>query len=556
MELTFAEFIAAHKRTQKQENHHIELASPPPPVLISGTLDPYAGPWTEAASKHLLFRTVFGPTQPDIEAVQEMGMEEAISQLLADPPEDPPPINYDFAQDPNTPIGETWIDKPLLEGQRGYRRRSLRAWFTGLLVEKGMTVHEKMTLFWHNHFVTAGTSLPRAEYQYLQLLRTHALGNFRTLTKEMTINHAMLRYLNGHDNSAQAPNENYARELFELFTVGKGNLVAPGDYSTFTEDDVLAASKVLTGWRAPNNAQEPGEPQPIFRPFRHDKSTKQLSHHYGNAVIENGDELEYARLIDIIFDSGKPARFLARNLYRWFVYYHIDEAIEQNVIEPLAQVILDNDYEIKPALQALLASAHFYDENSIGCQIKSPADFVATLVRQFSLFTPPDLLDKYRYWYLFYQGIALIQMELLNPPSVAGWQAFYQEPNYNRLWINSVTLPIRLSYSDVFSTIGLGMGGQRLQIDVFGLIAELPNPLNPNDMIRDLAKPVFPMGLSDGQVDFLKEVLIPGLPDEEWTIEYSAYLNDPGNPVIKAAVELKLRVMLRTMLSFAEYHLQ
>lgn len=555
MEISFSDFIREHQRKTVEKSTDNEFQAPPP-VTISGTLEPYSGPWTEEAAKHLLYRTVFGPTRPDIEYAQEMGMEGTVSQLLSDPPAVPPPINYDFNQDPNTPIGQTWVDKPLLQGQLGYRRRSLRAWFTGIMMEQGMTVHEKMTLFWHNHFVTAGVSVPRFNYQYVDLLRTHALGNFRQLTKEMTINPAMLRYLNGDQNSAQAPNENYARELFELFTVGKGGLAGPGDYSTFTEDDVHSASRVLTGWRVQFDRNTGAMPVPFFIPFRHDKSTKQFSHHYNSAIIENGDENEYATLIDMIFDSGKPALFLAKKLYRWFVYYHIDETIEQQVIEPLAQVILDNNYEVKPALEALFSSEHLYDANSKGCQIKSPADFVVNLVRQFSLDAPDNLLDKYRTWRLYFQGIELIQMELLNPPSVAGWKAYYQDPAYNRIWINSVTLPIRLSYTDVFSTIGLGVGDRKLQIDVFGLLSELPDALDPNEMIRDLAWPIFPVPLTDGQVDFLKEVLIPGLPDEEWTIEYSAYLNNPGNAAIKAAVELKLRLMMRTMLSFAEYHLQ
>jgi uncharacterized protein (DUF1800 family) len=556
MENLFKKIIDSNVRASKIEVGGTDFFLPSPPLMILGSLDPFRGPWTEDTAKHLLFRTTYGPTIQEIEQLQELGLEESIAALMTDPPEVDLPINYNYQLDPTTPVGQSWISSPSPQGTQNYRRRSLRAWLLGIMINQGQTVHEKMTLFWHNHFVTADIQIPKFEYQYIELLRKHALGNFREMTKAITVNPAMLFYLNGNQNTKNAPNENYARELFELFTVGKGPLAGPGDYSTFTEDDVREAAKALTGWKINYNRLLGDLPKPLFINALHDSGTKQLSHHFDSTIISNGGEEEYANLIDVIFESGKPAYFLARKLYRWFVYYHIDETIEQNVIEPLAQVILDNNYEIKPALTALFSSEHFYDVNSIGCQIKSPADFVIDLVKQFELTSPEQIEEKYRFWYLYFEGIALIQMEILSPPSVAGWQAYYQGPSYNRIWINSVTLPIRLAYTDLFSTFGIGEGNRRLQIDVFRLISELPNPLNPNEMIRDLAKPLFSIPLTDGQIDFLKEVLIPGLPDEEWTIEYSAYLNDPENQGIKLAVEIKLRLMLKSMLSFAQYHLQ
>lgn len=556
MEKKLIDMLHLSNKTAPPEDLNPELMVAPPPVIISGSLDPFEGPWTEATAKHLLFRTIYGPTTKQIEDVQELGLNDAVKQLLDDPLDPGLPINYNYLLDPTTPVGQSWVFQPELENTANYRRRSLRAWLTGIKVNQGLTVHEKMTLFWHNHFVTSDIRAPKFEYQYYELLRSHALGNFRELAKAITINPSMLRYLNGNQNTKNAPNENYARELLELFTVGKGQLAGPGDYSTFTEDDVREASKVLTGWKILYNRLTGDLPEPLFIPQLHDTSVKKLSHHFNSATITDGGEDEYKTLIDLIFESGQPAYFLARKLYRWFVYYYIDESIEQNVIEPLAQVILDNDYEIKPALIALFSSEHFYDVNSIGCQIKNPADFVIDLVKQFEINLSAPLEEQYAVWYLYFQGIVLIQMEILNPGSVAGWKAFYQEPSYNRLWVNSVTLPIRLTYTDLFSTVGIGQGNRRLQIDVFKLVAALPNPLNPNEMIRDLAQPIFPLPLTDGQVAFLKEVLIPGLPDEEWTIEYTAYLNDPDNAIIKLAVELKLRQMLKAMLGFAEYHLQ
>lgn len=224
------------------------------------------------------------------------GLDAVVEQLLADLPMPEPPVNYFFNDDPNVPIGTTWVDKPFSRAVNfiPYRFNSLYAWTMGLLLEEGISVREKMTLFWHNHFVTENINDPKYTYNYISLLRENALGNFQELTKEVTINPSMLRYLNGNQNTRRAPNENYARELLELFTIGKGELAGPGDYTTFTETDVIEIAKVLTGWvdvgylsADPN--QQPGA---FYLINRHDLEQKQLSHRFGNTTILNAGNRE------------------------------------------------------------------------------------------------------------------------------------------------------------------------------------------------------------------------------------------------------------------------
>ena len=527
-----------------------------PPLKINGTLNPYTGEWNFGTAKHLLFRAMYGPKKSEIDNAVSLGLDATIDELLKEGVTLDPPINYNFPTDIFVPIGSTWVDAPSPQGTGNYRRRSLRAWITGSILSEGISVHEKMIMFWHNHFVVANIQQEKFEYQYWLLLRENALGNFKSFAKKMTTNPAMLVYLNGNQNTKQAPNENYARELLELFTVGKGDLAGPGDYTTFTETDVAAAAKILTGWKINYNFALGALPEPVYLNFLHDTTTKTLSNRFGNANIPNNGENEFEDLIDIIFQSEEAAKFMARKLYRWFVYYHIDETIEQNIIEPLAQVLIDNDYEIKPALKALFSSEHFYDVNSIGCQIKSPIDFISANVKQFDINFDAPITVQYGLWYGIFQAYGILQQVVFDIPLVAGWTAYYQSPTFNRIWINSFTLPVRRQYSDVITTIGFAIGGRPFVIDAFAAIADLPDPLDPNKMIKDLASHIFSMPLLDAQVDFLKEVLIPGLPDDEWTIEYNAYLVDPENVIIKAAVEIKLRLMMRTMLSMAEYHLQ
>jgi uncharacterized protein (DUF1800 family) len=366
----------------------------------------------------------------------------------------------------------------------------------------------------------------------------------------------MLVYLNGNQNTKFAPNENYARELLELFTVGKGELAGPGDYTTFTEDDVREVARVLTGWRV--RYLDTGDmPFPMFNTNQHDTGKKQLSHRFNNTLISNNGDQEYGDLVDIIFEHPEASRFLCRKLYRWFVYYIIDDTIEATVIEPMAQILRDNDYDIKPVLETLLKSEHFYDINSVGCIIKNPIEFLVANAKQFEIKMPANILQRYQIWGGLFRTTELIQMVYYFPPSVAGWKAFYQEPSFNELWINAVTLVIRQLYTDLISTIGFeSVGDSRFIIDALVFTAKIDNVVDPNDLIQGIAQIMYPVLLTQDQINAFKEVLIPGLPDFEWTVEYQAYLNDPTNDDVRVPVESKLRALIRSMLARPEYHLQ
>lgn len=545
------------KYTQSvKDDAEISRRPAPPRSPISGGLDPYTGTWDHLQAAHLLRRSMIGPHKDYIEWALENGMDATIDMLLTDRPMPDPPLNYNYPDDPNTPIGETWIDKPFQQGFAGYRRRSLNGWTIGNLLQEEMSVRERMTLFWHNHFVTADIGQPIAVYQYITLLRSYATGNFRDLTKAITINPAMLIYLNGNQNTRNAPNENYARELLELFTVGKGPLAAPGDYTTFTEEDVREIARALTGWRTRFEAETGEPPYSFFNNNLHDTGTKQLSHRFQNTLIENAGAEEYSHLIDIIFMHPETALHICRKLYRWFVYYVIDDTIEEMIIAPLAKALRDHNYEIGPVIRMLLRSAHFYDINSIGCIIKSPLEFVISSTRQFEVQIPAALNPRYQVWLSLFRTMEQLQMTYYSPPSVSGWKAYYQEPGYNQIWINAVTLVIRQLYTDVLSTTGFALpGNTRFLINVLDFTAKISNAQDPNRLIREIAERIYPVEITQQQIDVFKEVLIPGLPDFEWTAEYQAYLADPSNPEVRQPVKAKLRALFRAMQARPEYQL-
>lgn len=531
-----------------------QLKSP----VLSG-LEKYTGDWTYTEAAHLLRRSIFGPTREQVLQAVDDGMDACIDQLLSEGTEPNPPLNYYFQNDPYVPVGETWVDAPYDAEINlfGHRNRSFNAWLMINLYESPLSIQEKMIVFWHNHFVTADINDPKFDYDYFRTLRQYALGNFREFVKAITVNPSMLRYLNGNQNTKRAPNENYARELLELFTIGKGPLAGPGDYTHYTEKDISEIARVLTGWRDRGYRSVQNLPiESFFRSFQHDTESKTLSPRFDNLVIENMGENEYAYLVDLILAKKEVARFISRKIYRWFIYHEISASTEEMVIEPMATLLMENDYEIKPVLSALLGSQHFYDYINNGCLIKNPLDFVFSVLKTLKVQIPNQNINTYyRINLLIYNYITQLQMVYGNPPSVSGWKAYYQAPSYYEIWINSVTLPYRMNFTKALSLVGVQQSGQSIMVDVLKLVDELPNPSDINELIDEWVKMLFPQPITEKQIAYLKEILIPGLPDYEWTVEYLHYQSNQDDENTVRSMENKLRLLLDAMLSMPEFYL-
>ncbi|HMQ49646.1 MAG TPA: DUF1800 domain-containing protein [Saprospiraceae bacterium] len=527
---------------------------------VHSGLEPYDGAWAFEQAAHLLRRATFGPTYTLIKESVNLGRAATVDQLLTDLDQPPPPINLNFQDDPFVEVGETWINAPYdnVINLRFYRSLSLRSWTMGLIHQEGISAREKMTLFWHNHFsVNGALSDPKYFYRYIALLRQYAWGNFRELVKAVTIDPAMLRFLNGNQNRKNAPNENYARELLELFTIGKGPQVGPGDYTNFTEADISAMAKILTGWgeRGYNSTNPDIELETFFNPNQHDTNDKQLSARFDNIVVSDMGDQEYAHLIDIIFQKEEVARFICRKLYRWFVYYEISEQAEADVIEPMAQLLIASDYDIKPVLSALLNSAHFFDALNIGPMIKNPIDFVMSAMKQLEVSLPGNLNQKATAWYKLFSSALLMQMEYYNPPDVAGWKAYYQEPSFYRIWINATTLIHRMGFTDTICTEGFDIGNEPIKVNGLETLELLDNPSDPNAVIEELSALLFPQPLADVQKTALKGILIPGLPDYEWTVEYGLYLSNPNDLDLAVSINSRMVQLIQAMLSLPEFYL-
>lgn len=533
--------------------------------IVTSSLKHYKGKWTKEQASHLLKRTMFGAKKEDIDYFSNKSLRSTIDELvdtIEDTPE-PPVNNYndDKYTDDQIPLGQTWILAAAVNGMNGGRRRnSYKAWWTGLMLNQNRTIREKMVLFWHNHFSTETNNVdnPTSCYKYNALLRQYALGNFKTMVKSVTIDPAMLKYLNGNNNYKKAPDENYGRELQELFTVGKG----PGSH--YTEGDVKAAARVLSGYKTD------GKPLPdihgIFDGNRHDDTDKQFSAFYKNTIIKGrkgkDGEQELDDMLNMIFAQEEVSRFICRKLYRFFVYSHIDDETEKNIIEPLAKTFRKNSYDIKPVLKQLLSSKHFFDQANFGAQIKSPVDFCVGLCREFNIKFPQatELPDQYGFWNTIQVTAAQMQQNIGDPPNVAGWPAYYQEPQYDKIWINSDTLPKRNVFTDRMVLNGYNRGQKKILIDVIDVASKVSDPANPDTLINESVALLYRMGLPDAEKKYIKEgILLSGLQgamsDHYWTDAWNKITSKPDDAGNKKDVTNKLKKMYQYLMNLPQYQL-
>ena len=280
---------------------------------------------------------------------------------------------------------------------------TLPAWWLQRMLVTATPLQEKMTLLWHGHFTSSADKVDNVELMLDQnaLLRRECLGNFARLTQEMSQHPAMLIYLDAASSRKGHPNENYAREVMELFVLGEGE---------YTEQDIRELSRCLTGWEVRRDKFR-------FNPYQHDDGIKTLFGQSGPFTGEEGINL-------VLAHPAGPA-FVARKLVRFFVAD--DLPLTKEFVEPLAQTLRENNWELAPVMERILASNLFYSEYSIGRMIRSPIDFFAGFLRNLQGSTNLIELSK---------GLGSLGQQLFFPPNVKGWDG-------GRTWINSSTLLAR-----------------------------------------------------------------------------------------------------------------
>lgn len=528
---------------------------------LSG-INPYAGQWTATEVIHLLKRTMFGAKKADVDYFASLTMSQAVDELINPVAANPaPPVKeYVTSTQPGTPDsnivqGTTWINDINNDGTvQSQRRASYKKWWTGVMINQDRSIREKMNFFWVDHFGNEASDVGNANWIYKQhaTIRQNCLGNFKQMVRDITVDIAMLRYLNGYLNTATAPDENYGRELQELFTLGKG------PDSKYTEQDVKEAAKVLTGWQVNGTTY-----QTVFNAGRHSTANKTFSSFYNNTVITGrtgatAGDLELNDMLNMIFAQSEVAKFIVRKFYRWFVYYEIDTATEANVITPLADIFRSNNYNIKPVLSALFKSEHFYDVLNQGCVIKTPADIVIGAVREFNVTMPAqtDWDTSYGHWNTLYNFMVNMGLNLHDPANVAGMAAYYQEPSFHEIWITTDSLPKRNQYTDLMTNNGYGRNGFRMQFDFVAFAKTLSNPGNPNDLIDDALKYMYRLNLSPQVKQQMKtQMLLSNQQyDYYWTNAWMAYIASPTTANFNI-VNTRLKDLFRYLMNLSEYQL-
>jgi len=365
---------------------------------------PRAGdPFTLKWAGHLYRRAGFGGSLSELTAAVDRGLEATLTRLLT---------GDDGAEDRERlllTVGDRMVsdDKP----------EELRSWWCYCMIHTAQPLREKLTLFWHNHFATSIVKVGRATLMYAQnkLLRQHALGKFRPFLQAISRDPAMIVWLDNNSNVKGKPNENYAREVMELFTLGVGN---------YTEQDVKEAARAFTGW----HTNESGDAYQL-NAAQHDDGTKTLLGQTGQ--LNGGD------VVRILLDQPQAARFLVRKLYRYFISETHDPPAA--LLEPLAESFLKSGYDIAALMKTILGSRHFFSRYAYRQRVKSPVEFVLGAARgvahpteeQETVRLPPGPLVN---------RMAAMGQDLFSPPNVKGWP-------HGKAWLNTSTVLARNNFA-------------------------------------------------------------------------------------------------------------
>ncbi len=494
-----------------------------------------SAPWSKREARHLLNRAGFGIPRSSLSHLIKVGHSPSVELFL----------NHERIgkRQQHAPVKSPVIDRELFrkelmdlpreERQMMVRKifkearqevQELQSWWLDSMRDTPSPLQEKMVLFWHSHFATSAKKVKDAEFnqELNQIFRENATGNFKTLVFEVGKSPAMLNYLNNKQNRKGRPNENWARELMELFTLGIGN---------YTEEDIKEAARAFTGYTEVNGEFK-------FISQQHDYGPKRFLGHEG--------DLDGRDIIDIIFEQEATSRFISRKLWEYFVY----ESPDSNLVEELAQTLRENNYELRPLLHQIFMSEEFYSDHVIATQIKSPVQFWLMLEDQLGIQNPEP--------YLVRMALKGLGQELFYPPNVKGWEG-------GQAWINTDTVLLRqnipayiLSGRRVVQEVEMDLDEvqpsraalrekrrqQRIEkraYDLSGFKAGLSGK-SPVDCINELCAHFLSRELTSAQKSLLYQSLF-GKKDEQQTVKANDLNED------------QLRASLHLLLSLPEYQL-
>jgi uncharacterized protein (DUF1800 family) len=452
--------------------------------------------WNEATAAHLLNRAGFGGTPDEIERTRGKGLIAAVRDLVdvkADAANLPPPLwahprniraqrmQIKAAKDRGENFQSKVRQVRMMEGDEIV---DLRCWWLDRMLNGPAPLLEKMTLFWHGHFATSIQKTRDAYWMWLQndTLRRNAFGNFGALVKKISRDPAMMIYLDLQQSRQEHPNENWARELMELFTVGIGN---------YTEQDIRESARAFTGYRIDMTTQ-----QFRFAPFQQDHKPKTFMGRTGNL---NGDDI-----IDILVSKPACAQFIGRKLWRFFV----EDDPSSEIVEAVAGRLHAHNFEIRPALREIFTSSEFYSDRVMGSQIKSPVQFIVQTSKLLDAPPPAPIASQ--------NAMRQMGQILFAPPNVKGWDG-------GKEWISTSTLLFRYNFANYLingdailppnapqrrqgADVGFGRAAQiaqQIKRDPIDLGKLVPSNVRskPREVVDLLAKRFFQTRAADKDID-------------------------------------------------------
>ena len=519
------------------------------------SLDPYSGVLGLRLAKHLLRRATFNVTKARIEQYSNYTVDQALSDLLATSDKNlNQPIHY---VNGNLTSPSPWInDDPTygtvnVDNGSGLQKENdyVTSWWMDE-ARRDTSLRSKMT-----YFLFTNLTAPQKDngnsayyYDYIMLLEHFCLTDWKELVFQVSINPRMLEFLNNDENTVDNPNENYARELLELYTIGvgkpiyldeNGNIAFEGSPLNYTEADIEKIAEVLTGWRFDKNQRSSmplnGESNGNFPcgypvPSDHNFNSKQLSSHFNNHLIPAWDptgqtesqkkaqmEAELRDLIDVILAQDETAKYICRKLYRFFVSRNISTEIEDDIIGPLSNTFRAN-YNLEAVISQLLKSKHFYDADDnlnsdeiIGGLIKSPLELALQSISLLD-FPVPHPIDEGELHYKSFFSNNLINKflvqssqppfgETTTPP--AGFPAHYSGPNYDKSWFNSSTIIYRYNIcKNIFFKGSYGFNPAAY------LQSVVTDPKDPELILTTFTDMMFPESASDERKQYFIDTFL------------------------------------------------
>ncbi|HEK20107.1 DUF1800 domain-containing protein [Mucilaginibacter sp.] len=388
-----------------------------------------------ARIKHLYARAGFGLNVDKLAQYQRLSVKHAVDELFRSSDFSQPlsllTANQTYQMADRADKTDTLTRKMFLQEQRQQEKDLNLAWLNQMSSTEAV-LREKMVLFWHNHFACR-TQNPWYAQQLNNIQRDNALGNFKTLLLQVSQSPAMLQFLNNQQNRKGHPNENFARELMELFTIGRGN---------YTEQDIKESARAFTGWGFNNKGEF------VMRAGQHDDGSKTFMGQSGNFKGED--------IIDILLQKKQTAVFICTKLYR----YLVNDTPDKAHVNAMADLLYNGNYELSPVLKYVFTADWFYAPANVGNLIKSPIDLIIGLNRQFYItYNNPEVMMQFER--------ALGQV-LFYPPNVAGWPG-------GKNWIDSSSLMYRLKIPSTVLNNGIIDFHGKADPEDEALLAGMPN---------------------------------------------------------------------------------